>query len=346
MGEQVRSIEAEQRYNKRWLMGLLGAMVLVAILSAAWMFTVAGQLPEELATHWNGKNEVDGWSSLWGFAITSALTTAGCGGLIAVLAVLMRGQNSLLARVGAGLGVGFGVGMAALMVATVAGQIGLTDTSQATMSGPVMGAGLAVAAILGVLVMWLYRPGEMDRTQSPEVRAANEVATAENSNVVAAANTRAARGETLRIKVSMGAWAWLLSVGVGGVVMLSTYFIFPFLSLLGVVVGAIIWVFCRGTVVIGPEGIKVLASDFWKVMPLAWKEVRTASVQDIKAMDYGGWGYRMNGGAIGYIMGSGPAVVVKAGFHQEFVFSMPDADTGAEAAALMNAYAHSTTVKH
>ncbi len=137
-----------------------------------------------------------------------------------------------------------------------------------------------------------------------------------------------------------------MSVGIGGIVGLGTYLIFPVLALLGVVVGAIIWVFCRGTVVIGPEGIKVLASDFWKVMPLEWQEVRTASVEDIKAMDYGGWGYRMNGGAIGYIMGNGPAVVVKAGFHQEFVFSMPDADTAAEAAALMNAYTQSTSVKH
>ncbi len=204
VGGQVRSVEAEQRYNKRWLIGLLGAMVLVGVLSAAWMFSVAGQLPDELATHWNGKNEVDGWSSLWGFALTAGPTTVGCGGVIAVLAVLMRGQNSLLARIGAGLGVGFGVGIAALMIAVVAGQIGLTDTSQAKISGPVMGAGLAVAAVLGVLVMWLYKPGEMDRTQSPAVRAANEVATAGDSSVVAAANVRAARGETLRIKVSMG----------------------------------------------------------------------------------------------------------------------------------------------
>lgn len=342
----MRSIEAEEKYNRRWLLGLVGAMVLLGVLGAAWMFTVAGDLPDELATHWNSKNEVDGWSSLWGFALTTALTTAGTGSLITVLAVLARGQNSLLARIGAGLGVGFGVGIGALMTAVVAGQIGLADTSQARMSGPVIGAGLGAAAVLGVLVMWLYRPGEMDRTQGPAVQAANHAATAADSGVVATAKQRAANGDTLRIKVSTGPWAWLMGAGIGGVVALSTYFIFPLLALLGVVVGGIIWVFCRGTVVIGPHGMKVLASGFWQVMPLAWKEVHTAAVQDIKAMDYGGWGYRMTGGAVGYIMGSGPAVVVKAGFHQEFVFSMPDAQTAAEAAALVNAYAHSTTVKH
>ena len=346
MGEQVRGAAAERQYNKRWLIGLLGGMLLLGILAAVWMFTISARLPQELAIHWNSKNEVDGWSSLWGVALTTVLTMPGVGGIIAALAVLARGQNALLARIGAGVAVGLGMGVGALMVAVVAGQIGLSESSQAEISNPVMGAGLALAAAGGALVMWLYKPGEVDRSPSPEVLVANNEATAGDSSLAAAAKERAARGETMAIKVSMGPWAWLLSAGVGGVVAVSTYFIFPALALLGVVVGGFIWVFTRGTAVISAEGVKVLASGFFKIMPLKWEEIHNATVEDIKAMDYGGWGYRMSGGAVGFIMANGPAVVIEAGFHQRFLISMPSTLKAAEAAALINAYVRNTKVKN
>lgn len=346
VGEQVRSIEAEKAYNRRWLVGLIVGLLLLNVLGSLWMFSAANRLPDELAIHWNGNNEVDDWTSLWVIALTSVLTSVGVGGIIAAIAVVSRGQNLLIARIGAGVGVGFGVGLAALMIAIVTGQIDLVDTSQAKVSGPVMGAGLAVAAVLGSLVMWLYKPGELDRTPSAEVLAVNALATAEDSAVSLAASERAARSETMQIKVSMGKWTWVLSVGLGAIVALSTYFIFPVLALLGVVIGAITWIFCQGTAVIGPDGVKVLASGFWKVMPLDWKEIRSASVEDIKALDYGGWGYRMNGGSVGFIMGNGPALVMECGFHQKFVITMPDPQTAGEAAALINAYIHNGKVKN
>lgn len=345
MGEQVRGVEAEKAYNRRWLIGLIVGPLLVGVFAAAWMIAMADRLPAELASHWNAKNEVNGWMSLAGTA-AMAVGMGAMGALIAPLAVLSRGQSLLFARVGVGFGVAFGIGLVALSVAVVAGQLDLADTSQAELSGPVMAAGVALAFLAGCLALWLYKPGEVDRTQSPGVLAAKQTATAAGSAGALAAEAQVARGETLRIKVSMGAWTWVLSLGAGAVVGLSAWFIFPALALLGVVLAAIVWVFCHGTVVIGPDGYKVLAGGFWKVMPLQWAEVRTASVEDIKAMDYGGWGYRMNAGSIGFIMGSGPAVVLAAGFHQRFVVSMPDPETAGGAAALINAYIHAAKVKN
>ncbi|POH58876.1 hypothetical protein CVS28_09200 [Arthrobacter glacialis] len=347
VGEQVRGVEAEKTYNRQWLIGLIVGPLLLGVLAAVWMLTVADRLPAELASHWNAKNEVDGWMSL----VSTVLMAVGMGALgafIAPLALLFRAQSLLLARVGVGSGVAFGVGLVALSVAVAAGQLDIVDTSKAELSAPVMAVGVGLAFLGGCGAAWLYKPGEVDREQSPEVVAANQAAATAGSagSAGALAAAQAARGETLQIKVSMGAWSWVLSLSVGTITALSTYFIFPALALLGVVLAAILWIFCHGTVVIGPDGVKVLAGGFVKVMPLQWKEVRAASVEDIKAMDFGGWGYRMTGGSVGFIMGNGPAVVIKSGFHQTFVISMPHAETAGEAAALINAYVLAGTVKN
>lgn len=345
MGQQVRSAEAEKAYNKRWLVGLVAGPLLLGVLAGVWIVSVEGRLPAELASHWNSKNEVDGWITVAG-AAWMAVAMGGLGALIAPLGLLFRSQSLLTARIGVGFGLAFGVGMVALSVAMVAGQIDLVDTSQAELSGPVMAVGVALAFVAGFAGLWFYTPAAVDRTPSAESLAVNDTATASNSPMAAAAQAKARNGGTLRIRVSMGGRAAILSLGLGGIVAVSTYFIFPVLALLGLVVAVITWVFCSGTVVIGPEGHKVLAGGFWKVMPLEWKEVQGASVEDIKAMDYGGWGYRMNCGSVGFIMASGPALVMEAGFHQKFVVSMPDLETAGEAAALANAYVHAGKVQN
>ncbi|MFC8302570.1 DUF1648 domain-containing protein [Specibacter sp. NPDC057265] len=344
MGEQLRSTAAEALYNRRWLVGLVLGPVLLALAAAAWMLGVAGSLPQELATHWNARNEVDGWMSLSG-VVWMTLAMGALGAVIAPLAVLMRAQSALLARVGVGVGIAFAVGLVGLSVAMVAAQVDLADSSQAQLHGGVMAAGIAAAFVAAGAAWWAYRPGDVVRAENVEVAAVKAALAAADSPVALAARRQAAGGETLRLKVSMGRRGWLLSAGVGGLVALCTWFIWPWLALSGLVLGWLAWVFTAGTAVIGPDGVKVLAGGFWKVMPLAWKEVRSASVEHIAALDMGGWGYRMNGGSVGFITASGPAVVLEAGFSQRFVISMPDAATAARAAALADAYVQAQKVQ-
>ena len=345
VGEQVRSAEGEASYNRRWVMGLVVGPLLLGALAAAWIFSVADRLPTELASHWNSKNEVDGYMSVTGTALMAFLFGGGLGALMAPLALMLRAQTVLFARIGVGFGLAFGVAMTALAVAVVAGQLDLADVSHAEISGPVVAVGIAAAFVVGCVATWLYRPGEVDRTQSSEAAATNAAAGQDHTDLGRQGRERASRGENLHIRVSMGAWKWCLSLGVGLIVAVSMYFIFPALALLGLVVGGFIWVFCQGTAVIGPDGVKVLASGFWKLMPLNWPELNSAEVQEIKAMDYGGWGYRMGGGSVGFIMGNGPAVVMKGGFHQRWVISMPNLELAGEAASLVNAYIHAAKVK-
>lgn len=335
--ETLRTPEAEQAYNRRWLTGLITLPLGLGLLTAAWMFSIAGELPDPLASHW-GRDGVDGYMSLAGHAAMAVFVGGGSGALLAPMGVLTRGHSQLIGRLGVGFGLGFGVLMTGLFIAVVAGQVGLADPSQAAVAAPVMWAAAALAVLTAGAGFWLYRPGGVDRSQSPATAALAGAAADQSSAVSAAARGLAAIGETMEITVSMGRWKWLASLGTGAAVALSLVFLHPALALLGVPSAALLWVFCQGRVVIDPEGTRALAGGFWKLMPLTHKEVRAASVQDVKAMDFGGWGYRLNAGSVGFIMGSGPALVLEAGFGQRYVLSMPDAETAARACALVTAY--------
>ena len=332
-----RSEQVESTYNRRWLIGLVTGLFALGLAAAAWMATAASRLPEPMASHW-GPSGVDGYMSVWGNAGIAVFVGGGSGALISGLSVLTRGYSAFTARLGVGFGVGFGLLITGLAVAVAAGQLDLADASQAEISGPVMWASAVAGCIAGGLCGWLYRPADVDRTPSPDTQAADAAAASEDSSLAADARRNAASRESLAIKVSMGPVSWLLSLGTGAVVALSLVFIHPALALLGLPAAALLWIFCSGTVVVDDAGTRVLAGGFWKLMPLSHKEVRSASVEDIQAMDFGGWGYRISGAGTGFIMRSGPALVLTAGNKQRFVFSMPDAETAARSCALVNAY--------
>ncbi|KPN21770.1 MULTISPECIES: hypothetical protein [Arthrobacter] len=331
----VRSSRAEQEYNKRWLIGVTAGPLAAGLLAGAWMFSVAGNLPDPLASHW-GPDGVDGYMSLPGNAAIAVFVCGGSGALVAGLAIAARATSRAVARIGVGFGLAMGIAMTGLAVAVVAGQIGLDDASQASASAPVIWTSVLVAALTGAVLGWLYRPGEVERLQSPETREQSNAAS--GPLLSATARAAAAAQQSLAVNVSMGPVKWLLSMGIGAVVTLSLVFILPPLGLLGIPAAALMLAFCQGKIVIDPDGVRVLAGGFWKLMPLSYEEIRGESVEDIIAMDFGGWGYRLTGGSVGFIMRSGPALVLTAGFKQRFVFSMPDAETAARACALVSAY--------
>lgn len=324
-------------YNRRWLIGVTAGPLAVGLAAAAWMATVAGSLPDQLASHW-GPDGVDGYSSLWGMAAVAVFASGGTGAVVAGLSVLTRGYSALLARIGVGFGIGLGVLMTGLAAAVVAGQIGLTDASQAEIHAPLVWTASAAGCAAGGLCGWLYRPAEADRTPSPETAAVDSAAASQDSSLAAGASLAAANGESLTIRISMGPAQWLVSLGTGAVVALSLVFIHPALALLGIPAAALLWVFCSGEAVIDDAGVRVLAGGFWKLMPLAHREISRASVQDIQAMDFGGWGYRISAAGTGFILRSGPALVLTDGSRQRFVISMPDAVTAGRACALVNAH--------
>ncbi|MBF4994077.1 hypothetical protein ITX31_08130 [Arthrobacter gandavensis] len=332
-----RPEHSESAYNRRWLIGATAGPLALGLAAAAWMATVSGSLPSRLASHW-GSDGVDGYSSLWTLAAIAVLAGGGSGALLAGLSVLLRGHSALTARSGVGFGIAFGTLMTGLAAAVVAGQIGLDDASQAVIDGAVIWSSAAAGCVAGGLCAWLYRPSEVDRTPAPETVDAAAAAANADSSLAAEARRAAGSRQSLAIELSMGMVSWLLSLGTGAVVALSLVFVHPALALLGLPAAMLLRIFCSGRAVIDDAGVRVLAGGFWKVMPLAHREITNASVRDIQALDFGGWGYRISAAGTGFVMRSGPALVLSTGSGPRFVISMPDAGTAARACALVNAY--------
>jgi hypothetical protein len=59
------------------------------------------------------------------------------------------------------------------------------------------------------------------------------------------------------------------------------------------------------------RGLRVLVAGVLPVMDVPAAAISAASAADVRAADYGGWGYRNHGGTAAMLVSSGPAVVVR-----------------------------------
>jgi hypothetical protein len=59
------------------------------------------------------------------------------------------------------------------------------------------------------------------------------------------------------------------------------------------------------------SGLRVLVAGVFPVMDVPAAAISEASASEVKAADYGGWGYRNHSGTEAMLVSSGPAVVVR-----------------------------------
>jgi len=325
----------ETIYNRLWQLAVIGVPLLMGAAAAAWLAKVADQLPNPMAVQWNANGGVGTSTTLSFFALLTLLAGAVFGAVIGGLGVALRGQSPLLARAFMAAGLGGGTALVAMFVSMAAGRLGADTAATAQLSSPVMAVGLALAAVLAVLVFLFYRPGEKDSmaVAGPQAAMEQPLPHVPLEGILA----RAENGETLRIKVSVGRWKWPYVIGVGLIVAAACYVVVPILSLLGVICAAAVWVFCQGTVVIGPDGVKVLASGFRTVMPIAHADVSGVSANYVGVTFGGGLGYRWTGSVESFVVASGPALFIQVG-SRHFIISMPDAKTAVLAASFVSVY--------
>ncbi|WP_404291283.1 DUF1648 domain-containing protein [Glutamicibacter arilaitensis] len=330
--------EQKKMYNRNWALGCLGGLLVLALAASAWMYSVQSRLPAVLAVHWNGSGEVDEFATLANVALTTVLLTVFIGVAICLSAIMMRGHSLMLARIGLGFGVALSSIVTGLFVALVAGQIGLATAEHAELSGPVIAGAIVVSALAGFATVMAYRPEEIVRDQSVEALRANDVANDPASAASQIEAGRAAQRVVHVIPLRVTPFRYLVVAIALLAVLVGWYMDQFYLVFSSTVAGVFYWIFFAGTFVVDAAGTRFVASGFWKVMKLDYADIKGVHIKDLKALDYGGWGYRSNISDRGFITGDGPAVLIDMGYYQQQVISMPDLETAVETAALINAY--------
>lgn len=337
--------EEDQRYNRNWIIGIISGLLILALLAGAWMVMVKDQLPAELATHWNGRGEVDGYDSLLGHVLTMTFFSVFVAGAIGCAAITTRAQSIMLARIGLGFAVVLGLMINGLSLALVVGQLGMGSAQFASVHGLTLAVSLTGSALLGLLVFFAYRPREVMHEQSHEIIAADLEANDPASAVALSQAQRAQLDEVSQVTLTVPGMRWLIAA-VAILLMLIGWYADQFVVIFGALAGGLCyWFFFAGAFEVDGQGTRIVASRCFKVMKLQYSDIKAVHVKDVRALEYGGWGYRSDISHKGFLTGNGPAVVIDMGYYQQQIISMPDVATASQICALINAYRLLETTK-
>ena len=259
---------------------------------------VKSDLPEPLAVRWTDAGAVD-------FAPFAAVTGAGAALIVVVgWAVLLQAvplsRPAMMRRIMMGAGFSMSLFMTTVLAAVLVGQLGLPDARGSHVDASVLALGSGAALALGVVMGCVYKADErwsvdddlairqaLERERDPDLA---------RDLVSLWVHARSSIFVMLGIATLLP--AALLSIAV------------PWLSA-ALVAGALVaaaFLFARIRVDRG--GLRVFAAGFVRVMNVPAAAIDSATARDVRAADYGGWGYRIHGSTTALLVSSGPAVVV------------------------------------
>ncbi|OFI39581.1 hypothetical protein BIU82_00430 [Arthrobacter sp. SW1] len=273
--------------------------ILLAVAFASCALMLRPELPDPLAITWNA----DGGSN---FAPFGAYVGGGAalmvlaGWLVFIQAVPIS-RPIVMRRVMMGLGLMVSLFVTAVLAAGLVGQAGLEDARASHVDATVLALGAGAALSLGVVMMFAFKP---DPRWTPEDDAALEAERLRREDPGLADDTlklwvHARSSVFVMICVAAVFPAMLISVAV------------PWLGALlfsAAVLGAC-FLFVR--VKADRGGLEVFLGGVLRVLRVPAGDIAAATPAQVKAADFGGWGFRHHGGATAMLVSSGPAVVVR-----------------------------------
>lgn len=313
------------RPTARVTLTALAIPLLSTVISLVLLRSWRGDLPDPVASHWGVGGIADGFSSL-----TVLAWLLGIFGLVGIGVAVVAGRagTTALARTLAGTTAGTVVFVDTLLLVSTAAQRGLTDAAGVAFSAwwilIGVAAGLTAAAAAAAAVpAWRGQPvtaGTDTRALTLGARERVVWSAAVSSGRAGTVVAAAAVAITLVMAVVTRMW-WLLTVPV----------------LVTVVTTAMLSI----RVTVDPSGLQVRGRLGWPKVVVPVDRIESVSTVDVRALrDFGGWGYRFAArgplkGTRGFVLHSGPAILVTTADGRSEVTVVEDAATGA---ALLEAY--------
>jgi hypothetical protein len=207
----------------------------------------------------------------------------------------------VMRRIMMGAGLFLSLFVTSVLAAGLVGQAGLADARESRVDLTVLALGSGAALSLGVIMGFVFKA---DRQWSPDDDRALERAVARELDPDLAR-------DSIRLWVHARSSVF---------VMIAVATLFPAalitiaLPWLGAVLAALAVVgaaFLCARVKADRSGLRVLVAGVLPVMDVPAAAISAASASDVRAADYGGWGYRNHSGTEAMLVSSGPAVVVR-----------------------------------
>ena len=271
------------------------------VLAAAFVFCaflLRPDLPDPVAISWTADGGAS-FAPFGAYAAGGALLIIAAGWLVLSQAVPLS-RPAVMRRIMMGTGLFLSLFITSVLAAGLVGQAGLADARESRVDLTVLALGSGAALSLGVTMGFVFKA---DRQWSPEDDRALEVALVRELDPELA-------GDTLRLWVHARSSVF---------VMIAVACLFPAALIavaqpwLGALVAALAVVaaaFLSARIKADRGGLRVLVAGVLPVMDVPAAAISTASAADVRAADYGGWGYRNHSGTAAMLVSSGPAVVV------------------------------------
>jgi hypothetical protein len=271
------------------------------VLAAAFVYCASllrPNLPEPVAVRWTD----DGGASFAPFATYAAggaLIIVASGWLVLSQAVPVS-RPVVMRRVMMGAGLFLSLFVTSVLAAGLVGQTGLSDARESRVDLTVLALGSGAALSLGVIMGFVFKA---DRQWSPDDDRAFELALAREQDPELA-------GDTIRLWVHARSSVFVM-IAVASLFPAALITIaLPWLGALVAALAIIAAAFLCARVKADRSGLRVLVAGVLPVMDVPAAAISAASASDVRAADYGGWGYRNHSGTEAMLVSSGPAVVV------------------------------------
>jgi hypothetical protein len=303
MGKFLDSVDAKAlRFAVGFPVVLAGAFVLCA-------FLLRRDLPEPLAIRWTD----DGGAAFAPFGAyvgVGALMIVVFGCLVLCQAVPL-GRPVVMRRIMMGAGLFLTLFITSALAAGLVGQAGLADARESRVDLTVLALGSGAAVSLGVIMGFVYKA---DQQWSPEDDRALQTAIATELDPDL---TRDSMRMWVHARSSVFVMIGIASLFPAALIAIAV----PWLGILLVVLAFFGAAFLFARVKADRGGLKVLLAGVVPVMDIPAGSITAASAADVRAADYGGWGYRKHGETAAMLVSSGPAVVVRKADGQRLAVS-------------------------
>lgn len=292
MGKLRDSVDA------RALRFAVGFPLMLAAAFVVCAFLIRADLPAPLAFRWDDRGAAD-------FAPFGAVVGAGAAMIVLIgWAVLVQAvplsRPAVMRRIMMGAGLTVSLFVTTVLAAVLVGQVGLPDARESRVDVAVLAMGSGAALGLGFVMGFVFKADE--RWSTDDDRAMQEALQREvdpdldRDSLSLWVHARSSVFVMLGIATLLP--AALLAIAV------------PWLAALLLALALFAAAFLFARIRVDRGGLRVFAAGFVRVMDVPAAAIDAATPKDVKAADYGGWGYRSHGSTTALLVSSGPAVVV------------------------------------